>query len=75
MNALLSADAGGPYVGVEGSPVTLGGTASDPNGATLDEGMDVLSRRRTRTLCTFAGTTTYSPSITCNDTTCPRRRR
>ncbi len=67
VNAPPSADAGGPYVGVEGSPVTLGGTASDPNGDPLTKAWTFSVAGGPGTACTFAGTTTYSPSITCND--------
>ncbi len=63
-----TASAGGPYSGVEGTPVTLNGTAFDPDGDP-----QMVSWTRTivtapaGTVCTFTGTGTLTPALTCND--------
>ena len=62
-------DAGGPYSGVEGSPVAIGGAASDPDddpltylwSYTADSGVDPGAA------CTFADATELSTTVTCTD--------
>ena len=68
VNGAPTADAGGPYVTTEGSSAGLTGTASDPEG-------DPLAKQWTfsptgtdpGTTCTSTGTTTLTPTVTCND--------
>src|SRR5262249_47753049 len=62
------ASAGGPYSAVEVTPVTLNGTALDP-----DNDPRTVSWTRTivtapaGTTCNFTATTTLTPTLTCND--------
>ena len=54
-------DAGGPYGGDEGSPITLNGTASDVEG-------DLLSYAWSSDgPCTFSDTSVPGPTLTCDD--------
>ncbi len=61
------ANAGGPYAGAEGSPVTLHGTASDPEGDPLQIAWSFSTTGAPGTVCTPTNTTTLTPTITCND--------
>jgi PKD repeat protein len=67
VNGAPLADAGGPYAGVEGSPVTLAATASDPNGDALAIAWTFTWTGGPGTACTATATTTLAPSVTCND--------
>jgi PKD repeat protein len=68
INGAPDAGAGGPYAGVEGAPVTLNGTAADPD-------IDVLAISWSRaivtadagTACVLVGATTLTPTLTCDD--------
>jgi PKD repeat protein len=68
VNSSPTVSAGGPYSGVEGTGVPLNGTVTDPDGDTV-----TVSWTRTivtapaGTICTFTGTTTLTPALTCND--------
>jgi|GEM_PF-1125382 hypothetical protein len=61
------ANAGGPYAAVEGSPVTLAGTASDPDGNALTKSWAFSWTGSAGTSCSATGTTTLTPTVTCND--------
>ncbi len=67
VNGAPTADAGGPYAGVEGSPVTLAGSASDPNGDPLAISWTFAPAGGPGTACTATGVTTLAPAVTCND--------
>ncbi len=68
INGAPTAGAGGPYSGVEGAPVTLNGTASDPD-------IDVLATSWSYTIvtadvgtaCSLVDATTLTPTLTCDD--------
>lgn len=62
-----TANAGGPYAGTEGAPVTLAGSASDPQGETLTTSWSIAWTARPGTVCTATGTNTLTPAITCTD--------
>ena len=65
-NAAPVASAGGPYAGYEGTAVSLTGTASDPDGDPLTKSW-TFSSPSPGTVCTTTGTTTLTPTISCND--------
>ncbi len=67
VNGAPSIDAGGPYAGVEGSPVMLHATASDPDGDGLGISWTFSWVGGPGTACTAAAVTTLAPSVTCND--------
>jgi PKD repeat protein len=67
VNSAPTADAGGTYVGLEGSPMTLTGTASDPDGDPLTTSWSISWTGEPGTVCTATGTSGLSPQITCND--------
>ena len=67
VNGAPTADAGGPYAGVEGTPVTLAGAASDPNGDPLGISWTFAPAGSPGTSCTATGVTTLAPAVTCND--------
>jgi hypothetical protein len=60
-------NAGGPYLGNEGSAVTLSGSASDPEGDALTRSWSFTSVGDPGTTCTPAGTGTLTPTVTCDD--------
>lgn len=62
-----TATAGGPYTGTEGSPRTLAGTASDPDGDPLAISWSITWTGDPGTLCSAANASTLAPSITCDD--------
>lgn len=66
INAPPSANAGGPYVGFEGSPNTLTATVSDADDDDLTYSWGITWTGEA-TVCTITGDTTLSPQITCND--------
>ncbi len=61
------ANAGGPYAGAEGTPVTLGATASDVDGDALAKSWSFTSIGSPGTSCSATGTATLTPALTCND--------
>lgn len=66
-NAPPVPNAGGPYVGAEGSPVALSGTAPDPDSDAVAKSWSFTWPLSPGTSCTTTGTTTLTPTITCND--------
>jgi hypothetical protein len=68
VNNAPTANAGGPYSGLEGSPVTLAGSASDPDPSdTLSKLWDITWTGDAGTGCLLTNATTLTPSVTCND--------
>ena len=67
VNGAPTIDAGGPYSGVEGSPVQLNGTATDPESGDLDIAWTFATVADPGTTCTPTGAATLTPSITCTD--------
>ena len=61
------ADAGGPYVGNEGSTLTLGGSASDVDSEPLTVSWSFVVAGGPGTVCATANTNTLTPTINCND--------
>jgi PKD repeat protein len=59
--------AGGPYSGVEGSPVTLAGSVSNPNGGPVGTNWAITWTGDAGTVCSLAGSTSLTPDVTCND--------
>ena len=51
-------NAGGPYAGTEGTPITLAATASDPDGDPLGIGWTFAWTGGAGTTCTATGTST-----------------
>jgi len=66
-NAPPVASAGGPYFGSEGSSVTLGGSATDPDSDPMTKSWSFAVTASPGTSCTTSNTTTLTPSINCND--------
>jgi hypothetical protein len=64
-----SASAGGPYSGVEGSPIAISGSASDPDGDPLTKTWSVTPGAGTDpgATCTVASPSSLATSVTCND--------
>jgi hypothetical protein len=64
-----TADSGGPYSGVEGSPITITGTAGDPDGQAVSSGWSVVSNAGNDpgAACVIAKPGVLSTSVTCND--------
>jgi uncharacterized protein with PIN domain len=61
-------NAGGPYNGVEGAGVTLGASATDPDGGSLTiSWAHTIVTADPGTVCNFTGTSTVTPTLTCND--------
>jgi hypothetical protein len=68
VNGAPTADAGGPYTGDEGEAIALAGTASDPNGDPLSSSWAFsIVTADPGTVCTPAGDTTLTPTLTCTD--------
>ena len=61
-NVLPTADAGGPYTVNEGSPVTITGTGSDPDGGAVS-----FLWSASPAGCTFGDATLASTTVTCAD--------
>ena len=61
-------DAGGPYAGNEGSTLTLSGSATDPDNDPLTKSWTFV-KSAGGTTCTYTNTTTFTPTINCNDDT------
>jgi PKD domain len=59
--------AGGPYSGTEGTAVALAGAAVDPDGDPLVHSWAFSASGDPGLVCTPSGTSTLTPSITCND--------
>ena len=64
-----TADAGGPYSGVEGSMISIAGKASDPDGQTVSSSWTVSSNAGNDpgAACVIANPAALSTSVTCND--------
>jgi hypothetical protein len=63
-----TANAGGPYVGTEGSPVQLHGTANDAEGDPLTVAWSfVITNAKAGTVCTPANADSLAATLTCND--------
>ena len=67
VNTPPTASAGGPYVGPEGSILTLGGTASDDDADTLTTSWSFSPAADLGTTCTPTGIASLAPTITCDD--------
>jgi hypothetical protein len=67
VNAPPTANAGGPYIGAEGSQLTLTGTANDVNADTLTYLWTFTWTGDPGTNCDTTGTNTLSPTLICND--------
>ena len=68
VNGAPTAGAGGPYTGLEGAPVTLNGTAADPDADVLLIGWtSTIVTADPGTACTLTGDTTLTPTLTCDD--------
>lgn len=59
--------AGGPYAGNEGSTLTLAGSATDPDGDPITKSWTFVKSASPGTTCTYGATTTFTPTINCND--------
>jgi hypothetical protein len=62
-----TADAGGSYAVDEGSPLTLAGTASDPESDPLTISWSFAVAGGAGTACVSSDTSTLTPTIACND--------
>jgi large repetitive protein len=68
INARPTANAGGTYVGFEGTPATLHATAADDDLDPLTTSWSITWTSPTPgTNCTATGTNTLAPTITCDD--------
>ncbi len=68
VNGAPTANVGGPYTGAEGSTNNLTGTASDPDNDPLTTTWSFTpTGTDPGTICTSTGTTTLTPTVTCND--------
>ncbi len=67
VNAVPNADAGGPYVGLEGASMYLTGTASDVDGDGLSTTWTFTWTGDLGTVCTAVGADTLTPTLVCND--------
>jgi hypothetical protein len=65
--SLATAAAGGPYTGIEGFPVTLHGTVTNPGGGPLGISWSITWTGSPGTACSLSGSTSLNPSVTCND--------
>ncbi len=67
VNTPPTANAGGPYVGPEGSTLSLTGTAADDDSDALTKSWSFAQVADAGTTCTPTGTATLTPTITCDD--------
>ena len=67
VNTPPTANAGGPYAGPEGSLLTLGGSASDPDPDTLTTNWTFVVTGAPPSDCTFGATNTLAPTVLCTD--------
>ncbi|HEX5616703.1 MAG TPA: hypothetical protein VFZ83_16255, partial [Acidimicrobiia bacterium] len=67
-NVAPTVGAGGPYIGFEGTPVVLSGSASDPelDPVTIQWAIDSFSGDP-GTVCTITNVNTLAPSVECDD--------
>lgn len=62
-----TADAAGPYSGVEGSPIAINGSASDPDDDTVTSTWSYTANPGTNGTCTFADSTALKTTVNCTD--------
>lgn len=67
VNSPPTADAGGPYAGLEGSALALSGTADDADGDSLSVSWSFSVTGDAGVVCTTAGTGTLTPTVSCTD--------
>lgn len=67
VNSPPTVDAGGPYAGVEGAPMSLAGAASDADGDPLGVVWSFAVDAAPGTVCLPIGLGTLTPTLTCND--------
>ena len=67
VNTPPTANAGGPYAGPEGTLLTLGGTATDPDPDVLTTNWTFVVTGAPPSACTFGATTTLAPTVLCTD--------
>jgi PKD repeat protein len=67
VNTPPTADAGGPYAGPEGTMLTLGGSATDPDPDVLTTSWSFVVTGAPPSACTFGATNTLTPTILCTD--------
>ncbi len=68
VNGAPTAGAGGPYSGVEGTPVTLNATAADPDADVLTTAWSYsITSADAGTTCSLADAATLTPTLTCDD--------
>ncbi len=66
-NSPPTANAGGPYVGTEGAPVALAGSAADVDGDPITKSWSLSYTGDAGTTCSLTGGTTFTPSVSCTD--------
>ena len=67
VNTPPTASAGGPYVGPEGSTLTLGASASDADADVLSTTWSFSVAGPPPSVCTFGQTSTLAPTVLCTD--------
>jgi PKD repeat protein len=67
VNTPPTANAGGPYAGPEGTLLTLGGTATDPDPDVLTTNWTFVVTGAPPSACTFGATNTLAPTVLCTD--------
>jgi hypothetical protein len=67
VNTPPTADAGGPYAGPEGTLLTLGGTATDPDPDVLTTNWTFVVTGAPPSACTFGAVNTLAPTVLCTD--------
>ncbi len=67
VNTPPTVSVGGPYVGAEGSTLSLAATATDDDHDALSTMWSFAVAASPGTTCTPTGTTTLTPTLTCND--------
>jgi PKD repeat protein len=63
----VTANAGGPYSGFEGSPVNLSGSVTNPGGGPLGISWTITWVGSAGTTCGITGSTSLTPAVTCDD--------
>jgi PKD repeat protein len=67
VNSPPTADAGGPYAGLEGAPLALAGTATDADGDPVTITWAFSVAAAPGTVCSPIGAGTLTPTLICND--------